>query len=113
MLSDPESLKQLGELAQMLGLSPDAPAPEAPTQDKSARPPEGMPDIAAMAELMGKLRQAGADDDNIRFLMALRPLLSEEKHGRLDRAVKILKAINLLPVLKESGILGGDLLGIL
>lgn len=111
MLSDPESLKQLGELAQMLGLSPDA--PEAPPQDKSARPPEGMPDIAAMAELMGKLRQAGADDDNVRFLMALRPLLSEEKHARLDRAVKILKAINLLPVLKESGILGGDLLGIL
>ena len=45
--------------------------------------------------------------------MALKPLLHEERRRRVDGAVKILRLINLLPALRESGILGGDLLGIL
>ena len=108
ILSDEESVKQLGEIAQMLGFSPEqAPAPPAQPSGGSGE----MPDIGAIMALAAKLKDADADDDNVNFLKALRPLLSEEKRPRIDRAVKILRLINLLPALKDSGILGGDLLG--
>ncbi len=104
VLSDPESVKQLGELAQMLGFSPEQPAGQpAPQPD--------MPDVGALMSLAGKLREAGGDDDNIRFLLALRPLLGEDKQPKLDRAVRLLKIINLLPIIRDSGLLGGDLFG--
>ena len=111
VLSDPESLKQLSEIAGMLGFPPPdgAPTPAPPSES----PDTGMPDITALMSLAGKLKDAGTDDDNINFLVALRPLLGEDKKPRIDRAIKILRLINLLPVLKDSGILGGDLLGIL
>lgn len=116
VLSDPESLKQLGEIAQMLGFSPDqAPTPPQPSPPSEDTGPSdfSMPDIASLMTLASRLKDAGTDDDNINFLTALRPLLSDDKKPRIDRAIKILKLINLLPVLKDSGILGGDLLGIL
>ena len=112
VLSDPESLKQLGEIASMLGFSPDQ-APPLPPPSPQDTPDLGMPDIASLLTIATKLKDAGTDDDNINFLSALRPLLSDDKKPRIDRAIKILKLINLLPVLKDSGILGGDLLGIL
>lgn len=108
VLSDPESVRQLGEIAKMLGFPP----PDENSPPIQAEAPQGV-NPAALAELMSKLREAGGDDDNINFLNALRPLLSEEKRPRIDRAIKLLKLINLLPVLKDSGLLGGDLLGIL
>lgn len=110
VLSDPESVKQLGEIARMLGFSPD-PAP-GDLQNAPAAAAD-IPDAGAILELAGKLKEAGGDDDNIRFLMALRPLLSEDKQPKIDRAVRLLKIINLLPVIRESGLLGGDLLGII
>ena len=109
VLSDPESMKQLSEIAGMLGFSPDAPPPQAVPEPQDS----GMPDIGMLMSLAGKLKDAGTDDNNINFLVALRPLLGEDKQPRIDRAIKILRLINLLPVLKESGILGGDMLGIL
>jgi len=37
--------------------------------------------------------------------LALNPHLSEESQRRVDTAVKILRVIDLLPALKESGLL--------
>lgn len=114
ILSDEESMKQLSEIAQMLGFSPDGGSPPAPVNSlPDSSDMGGMPDIGALMSLAGRLKDAGGNDDNVNFLIALRPLLSEEKRPKIDRAVKILKIINLLPILKDSGILGGDLLGIL
>ncbi len=113
VLQDPQSLKQLGELAQMLGFPPPANGEESPKDNGNASPIGGGPDISALMSLAGRIREAGGDDDNINFLLALRPLLSDEKKPRIDRAVKILRLINILPALKDSGILGGDFLGVL
>ncbi len=102
VLSDEESMKQIGELAAMLGLSPDgSPQPEPP------KTPESF-DMSAISELMQKMKGFQPDDDNTRFLLALRPLLGEEKQNKIDRAVKILRLLNLLPLISESGLLGGD-----
>lgn len=125
ILSDKESLKQLGELAAMLGFPP--PGEEAPKASGGstgfqptpgsqkplpAQQSEGF-DISKLMSVASMLQGFNSEDDNIRLILALKPLLSEEKRIKADRAVKILKIINLLPLIKESGLLGGDFLGIL
>ncbi len=105
LLSDPESLKQLNELAQSLGLP--GPPTEAPASS------EPVPDMTALMGLASKIRSASENDDNINFLIALRPLLSDEKKPRVDRAVKLLRLINVLPALKDSGLLGSDFLNLI
>lgn len=45
-------------------------------------------------------------DDNERFLLALKPLLREENRKKVDSAIRLMKLFTLLPVLKDSGILG-------
>ena len=53
------------------------------------------------------LSAQNGDDKNAALLRALKPHLSEKRAGRVDNAIKIMKLIDLLPVLRESGVLGG------
>ena len=49
------------------------------------------------------------EDDNTRLLHALRPLLKSERQKKLDEAIKIMRMLKFLPLLKEQGILQGIL----
>ena len=60
--------------------------------------------LMKLMSLFGSMNQ---QDDNERFLLALKPLLREEKRCKVDTAVKMLKLFALLPILKESGLFGG------
>ncbi len=159
ILQDEESMKQISELAAMLGLSPDstttgegsgsangsfgannAAQPSfggmnqfsgagastgagSPTNvgnalagllggggsQQSSAPDSGdlfgNLDIAKLASLAGTLKNSGSDDENIRFILALKPLLSAKKQARADSAIKILRLLNLIPLIKASGII--------
>ncbi len=50
-------------------------------------------------------------DDRSRLLLALKPYLSESRRERVDSAIKILKIIKILPLLRKEGVLK-DLFGI-
>ena len=50
--------------------------------------------------------QSQNDDPRTALLTALKPHLSEAKREKVDTAVKILRLLDLLPLIKESGILG-------
>lgn len=65
-------------------------------------------DIGSMAKIAGLLSAAGSTSDNERLLMALKPLLREENRGKVDTAMRLLKLISLLPLLRESGLFGGQ-----
>ena len=43
------------------------------------------------------------DDDTTRLLQALRPLLSEARQQRVDRAMQMVRMLRILPQLQESG----------
>ncbi|MDE6030350.1 MAG: hypothetical protein K2G32_01855 [Oscillospiraceae bacterium] len=60
--------------------------------------------LIKLMTLFGSMNQ---QDDNERFLLALKPLLGEEKRRKVDTAVKMMKLFALLPILKESGLFGG------
>ncbi len=77
--------------------------------DSTGDPGEGLfsgLDFATMAKAASLLGAAGGSSDNERLLLALKPLLREENQAKVDTAVKLLKLISLLPLLRESGLFG-------
>ncbi|MBR1423334.1 MAG: hypothetical protein IJ571_07845 [Ruminococcus sp.] len=110
VLNDEESMKQVKELADMLsGGSADQPQLSQPL----SQPAAPAIDPAMLMKIQSVLSQASKPDKNIDLLMALRPLLKDENKTKLDRIIRLLRLVSLYPAIKESGILGGDLLGIL
>lgn len=53
------------------------------------------------------LSAARQEDDRIRLLKALRPLLGEERQKKLDESIRILQLMRMLPMLRETGLLSG------
>lgn len=47
------------------------------------------------------------EDERTALIKALKPMLGEEKQKRADEAVKILSLIQMIPLLKDSGIFKG------
>ncbi len=41
------------------------------------------------------------EDSRIRFLYALKPMLTKRRHHKIDEAVEILRIISILPLLRE------------
>ena len=62
-------------------------------------------DFSALGGLMSLFQAMGQEDDSVRLLHALKPLLSQGRQDRVDQAVKLLRLMNLLPILAESGLL--------
>lgn len=130
ILSDPQSMQQIQNMAAALGLGTPSSAPPPAPQS----PPPSGPDLSALLaglgggnqpapepaasglgglspqllQTVGKLApllsQANQEDDSTRLLRALRPLLSAARQQKLDEAIKILQMMRLLPLLKNSGL---------
>lgn len=60
-----------------------------------------------IAAVMSKLNSS--NDQRCRLIMSLKPMLSPERQKRADEAMKILKIIELVPVLRDTGLLKGVL----
>lgn len=60
--------------------------------------------IMKLGELMSNMNSA---DKNTQLLLALKPHLRPENRKKVDNALKLMKIMNLLPLLKDSGILNG------
>ncbi len=131
VLNDEESMKQIKELASMLGtegsdksdsepldiskllgVSDSSPDEEQPPKSENKNPLGGI-DVTKLVQLRGMMEKSTKSDKNIALLLALKPLLKEEKQAKVDSIIKIFKLLTILPILRESGILGGDFLGIL
>ena len=70
-------------------------------------------DIGKMMTLGNIISNASKADKNTELLLALKPHLKEEKQDKVDKVIKIFKLISIWPAIKDSGLLGGDLFGIL
>ena len=60
--------------------------------------------MQTVISLISKLN-AGGEDSRTKLLTALKPHLSEPRREKVDTAIKILRMLELLPLLRESGIL--------
>lgn len=95
ILNDPQSMEQIKSIAGMLGVNESVPE----------KPPATAPDFSSIFQLAPLLNMAKSDDETICFLMALRPLLSDNRKKKIDEATKILRIIKLFPLIKSTGLL--------
>ena len=132
ILSNPQSMQQLQNLAQSLGLSSPAEAAPPPPPPPSAgmdmnqlgnllaqfgmgqqtAPAAPSIDMNSILQIQKAMQLFTQSNKNVELLRSLRPLLSEKRQKKVDDAVRIMQLVQMLPMLKESGLfgtLGGDL----
>lgn len=63
-------------------------------------------DPEMLIKMLSLFETLNQPSDNERFLLALKPLLREENRAKIDSAIRLMKLFSLLPILKDSGILG-------
>ncbi len=97
-------MKQIQEMAKALGLSGDGALPQMPQAPQETESGLSI-DPAGLFQLQSLLRQAKSDDPGSAFLRSLRPLLKTERQKKIDEAIRILHLLNLLPALRQSGLL--------
>lgn len=101
ILNDEESMKKVKALAE--GLLSDG-ANEEKNNNSSESTGLSANELNSVISIINRIKSSG-DDRRTALLLALKPNLSKEKQEKVDTAVKLLKLIELLPYLKESGIL--------
>ena len=118
-LNSPEGKARLQNLAGMLAQNQEeAPAPSGDSGGLSSllgalggsSETSVIPDASALqlvTRLGPMLSAARQEDDRIRLLKALRPLLGEERQKKLDESIRILQLMRMLPMLRETGLLSG------
>lgn len=101
LLSDPESVQQLSELAAMFqgGGGSDA-AASAP-----ALPESGGLDPRVLMRLSELMQTQQKPDRNTALLLALKPYLGERRQSRTDKAVRLLRLYGLWKAAQQSGML--------
>ena len=117
LLSDPQALSRLGELAAGLGLG--QPPPQQPSGEPSPAPDLsalfGLPDGKSTGStaapvidpaLLGRIAQVvsslSAPDRNTQLLMALQPFCGEHRRRKVEEAAQLLRIIRLLPLLEDK-----------
>lgn len=102
ILNDPESMNGVRQMAQTLLSNQEN---QQATQNLSLS--GNLLEEQQMMQVLSVLNQLKSrkDDNRTALLLALKPHLSEPRQEKIDTAVKLLKLIDLLPFLKQSGIL--------
>lgn len=111
LLNDPESLNRMREMAENI-LGGENTQKNA-TENQPTSPPDlgsafgdGAFDAAQIAKIvsvMSRIKNT-ASDTRSNLLTALKPMLSPPKREKVDTAIKFLKLIDMLPLLRESGL---------
>jgi len=65
----------------------------------------GLPDMSQFSNLLPLLSQLNSHDEREDFICALKPLLSDERRRKADEAMKFIKLLSIIPLLKEKGIM--------
>jgi len=105
ILNDPESLNRVREMAEGLLGGQKTETKNTPPDISSALEDGGLnaTQIAKIMSVMSRLKRGG-DDSRSNLLLALKPHLSAPRREKVDTAIKLLKLIDLLPLLKDSGL---------
>ena len=101
LLSDPESMKQISELAQMFK-SGEMDTSESNQETPPPNPPAFDPGLFLKASEMFHQQD---NDKNIALLTALRPHLGQPRQEKLDKAVRLLRLWHIWKQLQASGML--------
>ena len=103
ILNDPESMERVRKMAEnILGSENQTESqPTSPLGDIAVM--LGADELQGIISIISRLKNSG-DDPKAQLLYALKPHLSEPRREKVDTAIKILKMIELLPLIKETGL---------
>ncbi len=65
----------------------------------------GFPDISVVSKLAPIISEFGKHDEKADFIAALKPMLSEERQKKADEAIRLMKLISVIPMLKNQGLM--------
>ena len=99
-------MDNIEDILRALAEDDDTSTPEESSDNNDSGELFSVIDIGSMAKIAGLLSAAGNTSNDEKLLLALKPLLREENRGKVDTAVRLLKLISLLPLLKDSGLFG-------
>lgn len=99
ILNDSEALNNLSQMAETLFSGENS------SEGDSSSPPQGFPDMEQLGNIMAIMSKLNGsqDNDRTRLINALKPYLSEKRQAKADNAIKLLKIMELWPLIKESG----------
>ncbi len=104
LLNDPDTMDRVRKMAEnILGGEQQAAIPQTNSLDNIGSM-LGADELQSIVSIIGRLNQSGGDT-RTQLLTALKPHLSEPRREKVDTAIKILKMIEVLPLLKDSGLL--------
>lgn len=104
ILNDPETMNRVRQMAEnILGGEKETATADTNSLDNISSM-IGANEMQSIISIIGRLNSSGGDNRTA-LLTALKPHLSEPKREKVDTAIKILKVIEILPLLKDSGIL--------
>ncbi len=79
-----------------------------PPKRESSSPFENI-DMTRLIPLVTAISSAKSDDRATNLLLALKPLLNNQRRPKIDHAISIMRIMALLPILEEHGFSLGDL----
>ncbi len=103
ILNNPDMMAQIMSMAQQFSGGEDAPSPPPPPQT-TPNIPDGL-DMGMLMKVAGMANSASVDKDQRALLLALRPYLTSERIGRLEKAMRASKLAGLASTFLGSGIL--------
>ena len=97
LLSDPNSMAQVMQMAQQLsGAMGAAPPPPAPPPGPDLGAALGGLDPKLLGKLLPLAGELGTENSAaLQLLQALRPFLKEEKQGKIERAARLARLIHV------------------
>ena len=102
ILNDPEAMERLKQVADNIFGDDEEESEKEPQIDIGSILENEQ--IGAIIKIISKMKSADSDP-RTRLLTALKPNLSKKRQEKVDTAIKILKVIEILPIVNESGIL--------
>ncbi len=101
ILNNPEAMQRVKSMAENI-LGENSGEEKSNTSDISGLLNAG--EMAGLISIVSRLKNS-SDNPRSQLLNALKPHLSKPRQEKVDTAIKILKVIEILPLMRESGIL--------
>lgn len=110
MLNSGDGGFDLSQLGNLIGGSSEQEdtSEQDDTSETSSQPDFGGLDMNTLLKVQSMMGKFKKEDKNTRLILALKPHLKPERQAKADDAINIMRLISILPMLKESGLLGKD-----
>lgn len=116
LLGDPEIMDKIQNLSGLFGSSENSNSTQTETENETEKSQKDKSDdfgfspdmIGTLFKIMPLISSLGKDDKYTKFLKSLKPLLSEERQKKLGNSAKILKLMQIIPLIKDQGLFWGE-----